>query len=260
MIKVDFSGLADPKVTAERIGEYKWTRGSGSGAFSVGVDTTNNYSLDAMREGYQHNRLTVAGGSTGQVFILQTRSYATLHVLIAADEEYRNLHGANWQTQAENKLRLAEPWFKEEHSIQFNVVGFTTAWTSQAALANDCTPFASDMVSDTNWPTTNPNNADIMFGITGENITGVGCATNTTPGSHAHPSALVQNSYTPADTLVMHELTHLYDYDHQCDSDDWYDIIESTISGGSCSGDSSFRLKNWRPAGDDVMASNRNWY
>lgn len=109
--QVDFSTLADPKITAERVGEYKWTRGTSTGSYSVGVDTTNNYSVDAMKSGYQHNRINnVPGGSTSQNFILGTRSYATLDVRIAADEEFRNLHGANWQTQAENKLRLAEGW------------------------------------------------------------------------------------------------------------------------------------------------------
>lgn len=183
-----------------------------------------------------------------------------MDVRIATDEEFRSAYPTDWQAQAENKLRLAEGWFKEEHSIQFNVIGFTSAWTSDEALANDCGTFMTNMISETNWPSTNPGSADILFGITGENVAGIGCATNTTPGSHFRPSALVQDSYMPADLLVMHELTHLYDYDHQCDADNWYDIMESSIQNGQCSGDNPLRIKNWRPAGDDVMASNRNWY
>lgn len=60
--QVDFSTLADPKITAERVGEYKWTRGTSTDTYSVGVDTTNNYSVDAMKSGYQHNRISNVPG------------------------------------------------------------------------------------------------------------------------------------------------------------------------------------------------------
>jgi hypothetical protein len=259
--EVDFSLIDDAKVTAERVEEYQWDRTSSAGAFSIGVDSTNDYDVDAMKGGYEHNRQEdVAGGSTNVPFILDTQDTETLDVYIAADEDFRNAYGTGWQDEAEEKLRLAEGWFWEEHSIEFNVVGFTTGWTSQAALANVCGTFANDMESDLDWPDTNPNNADILFGITGETVTGIGCATNTSAADHAHPTALVQDSYEPADLLVMHELTHLYDYDHQCDTDNWYDVMESSIVGGQCTGGSEYRIKNWKPAGDDIMEQNRDWY
>lgn len=101
---VSNNGLADPKITAERVGEYNSARGSSgspAGAYSVPVSTTNTYTVDAMKTSYAHGRLSnVAGGSTNQDFNLATRTLRTVNVYIAADEEYRTAHGASWVTDA----------------------------------------------------------------------------------------------------------------------------------------------------------------
>jgi hypothetical protein len=61
---------------------------------------------------------------------------------------------------------------------------------------------------------------------------------------------------------AMHELTHLYNFDHQCDTAVWKDIMESDtdINDGGCKYANSNQIKNWRPSGDDIMASHRGWY
>lgn len=254
------NGLADPKITAERVGEYNWARGSSgtpAGAYSVTVSTTNTYTVDAMKTNYDHGRRTnVAGGSTNQDFNLAARSVRTVDVYIAADEEYRNAHGSSWVTDATNKLKSAEGWFKEEHGIQFNVVGNSgTLWNSPSGA--NCDTMADDMIADVNWPNGAPSSADFIFGVSGQNIAEVGCATNTSSSSHNKPDVTLTDNFSPGDELVMHEITHLYDYDHQCNTG-WYDIMEST--GSPCGQDTALRIKNWKPAGDDVMSANRLWY
>ncbi|MEO9309155.1 MAG: M12 family metallo-peptidase, partial [Nitrososphaera sp.] len=126
-----------------------------------------------------HNRLSnVAGGSTNQDFNLPTRSVITVNVYLAADEEYRNANPGDWVTAATNKLKSAEPWFKEEHGIQFSVVGNSwTAWNSPAGAS--CNTLANDMISDIGWPGSAPANADFVFAVSGQSFAEQGCATNT---------------------------------------------------------------------------------
>ncbi|HXG74202.1 MAG TPA: M12 family metallo-peptidase [Candidatus Nitrosotenuis sp.] len=253
------NGLPDPKITAERVGEYNFARGSSgtpAGAYSVPVSTTNQYTVDAMKTSYGHNRLTnVAGGSTNQNFNLPARSVITVNVYLAADEEYRNANPSGWVTAATNKLKSAEPWFKEEHGIQFSIIGNSgTSWNSPAGAS--CNTLANDMIADIGWPGSAPASADFVFAVSGQSFTEQGCATNTTPTSHSKPDVTVSDNFSPGDLLVMHEITHIYDYDHQCNTG-WYDIMEA--SGVSCN-DLSLRIKNWKPSADDIMAANRSWY
>lgn len=223
----------------------------------LAVSTTNAYTVDAMKTGYDHDRLlNVNGGSTNQDFNLATQTPRTVDVYIAADEEYRTNHGGSWVADATAKLESAEGWFSEEHNIQFNVVGNSgTLWTSPTS--SDCTTLKNDMVSDVSWTSPWPNDAVVIFGVSGQTIGAVGCATNTSSASHDHPYILVTDNFAEADRLVMHEVTHIYDYDHQCNTG-WYDIMEST--GTPCGSDTPLRIKNWKPAGDDVMDSHRLWY
>lgn len=265
-VRSGLNGLANPKITAEKAGEYAWARGTSTGTYSVPVATTNNYQLDAMKGGYSHNRISnVPGGSSGKDFNLSTRTYQVLNVRIAVDEEFRNLYGSNWAAQADSKLRLAEPWFSEEHSINFQHSSNTgTVWVT-GGTCKSCTCLHNDMLADTGWPNTNPGGvATVMVGFTGETMAGGGhgCSTNTSPASHYRPASLIENGFTPLDKLVMHELTHLYDFDHQCDTAVWYDIMESDvdINNGQCAFINPNWSKNWRPIGDDTMAANRAWY
>lgn len=251
-------GIPDPKITAERVGEYAWTRGFSFppwGTYSVGVSSTNTYTVDAMKTGYNHNRLSnVAGGSTNKDFSIPTRTERTVNVYIAADEEYRNAHGAGWVTDATNKLKSSESWWREEHSIKFNVVGNSgTSWNSPSSTS--CATLKDDLISDV-WHSPYPGGA-FVFAITGQNVDEVGCATNTNFLFHDHPWVLITDNFAEGDRLSMHEITHLYDYDHQCNTG-WYDIMEST--GSPCGADTSLRIKNWKPSGDDVIESNRGWY
>jgi len=252
------NGLADPKITAERVGEYDWARGSSgtpAGTYSVTVSSTNAYTVDAMKTSYNHNRLSnVAGGSTNQNFNLPTRTLRTVNVYIAADEEYRTAHGASWVTDATTKLKSSEGWWKEEHGIQFNVVGNSgTSWNSPAGA--NCDTLTNDLISDI-WHSPYPGGA-FVFAVSGQSIAEVGCAKNTTPTDHDHPTVVITDNFAEGDRLSMHEITHIYDYDHQCNTG-WYDIMEST--GTPCGSDTALRIKNWKPAGDDVIEANRLWY
>ncbi|MDW8276304.1 MAG: hypothetical protein RMJ59_08010 [Candidatus Nitrosocaldus sp.] len=58
-VKAGSAGLADAKVTAERVGEYKWTKTSMSGnvgSYTLTVDSTNSYTIAAMKA-YIHEQI-----------------------------------------------------------------------------------------------------------------------------------------------------------------------------------------------------------
>ncbi len=257
------NGLPDPKITAERVGEYNFARGSSgtpAGTYSVPVSSTNTYTVDAMKTSYAHARkINVAGGSTNQDFNLATRpSLRTVNVYISADEEYRSAHSTNWVTDATAKLKSSEGWWKEEHGIQFNVVGNSgTSWNSPAGAS--CSALTTDLISDV-WHSPYPSGT-FVFAVSGQSIAEVGCATNTSGTSHDHPTVVVTDNFAEADRLTMHEITHIYDYDHQCVTG-WYDIMETAnpSCGPGTGGDTALRIKNWKPAGDDVIEANRLWY
>lgn len=160
---------------------------------------------------------------------------------------------------------LALAQFSEEHSINFEHSSNTgTVWVT-SGTCKSCTCLHNDMLADTGWPNTNPGNvATVMVGFTGETMAGggYGCTDPTSDASHYRPSSTIQNSFTPLDKLVMHELTHMYDFDHQCDIAVWYDIMESDTDpdNGQCSFINPNWTKNWRPIGDDKMTANRAWY
>lgn len=255
-VKSGTNGLGDAKVTGERVGEYKWTRSATSGtvgSYTLTVASTNSYTVSAMKTSYTRSTATVNGGSVAPDLSLSTRSLTNIVFKIAFD----TAPGSRLTIeQARSYLYAAEPWFREEHSIDFTETGPGTAWTTSGVSDNYCTPtMSTDMRNDVNWNSGNYGIAEILIGFTGIQMTdATGCINAIPTQGGTHPYILVSNTSPDIARTVMHEVSHAYGLPH-------VSTCSSQIPGimASFCTDSIY-IKNWVPADDTTMQARRGWY
>lgn len=257
-VKSGGTGLGDAKVTAEKVAEYKWTRSATSGnvgSYTLSVDSTNSYTVAASKQGYTRASATVNGGSAAPDLNLSTRSNTVIMFKIAFDTSVGSRLTIE---QARFYLYSAEPWFLDEHSIDFSETGPGTAWLSDPYVSgNACENFRDDMQTDVNWVSGNYGIAEILIGFTGKSMgNGNGCI-NGPPlpsGPGQHPYIAISNTSPDIAGTVMHEISHAYGLQHNTSS------CSTQIPGIMAPSTCSNYIKNWTPSDDSLMETNRNWY
>lgn len=257
-VKSGGTGLGDAKVTAEKVNEYAWTRSATSGtvgSYTLSVGSTSSYTVAASKQGYTRSSATVNGGSAAPDINLSTRSNTVIMFKIAFDTSVGSQLTID---QARFYLYSAEPWFLDEHSIDFQETGAGTAWSSLPYTSgNDCLNFNTDMKTDTNWVSGNYGIAEILIGFTGKSFgLGYGCINTIPNGAQQHPYITISNFSPDMARSVMHEVSHAYGLQHisSCTN------VIPGIMAITCGESSGLYIKNWEPSNDALMETNRNWY
>jgi hypothetical protein len=248
-------GLGDAKVTAERVGEYKWTRTATSGtvgSYSLTVGSTSSYTVAGMKTSYTRASATVNGGSAAPDLNLSARSLTNIIFKIAFDT---SAGSGLTIDQARFYLYSAEPWFREEHSIDFQETGPGTAWSTSDVTQVFCDPdMNKDMQEDVNWVFNNYGIAEMLIGFTGKQYTdGTGCINGIPTQGGTHPYMQITNWSPDIARTVMHEVSHAYGLPHASCFNAIPGIMASTCND-------SIYIKNWVPADDTTMESRRGWY
>jgi hypothetical protein len=256
-VKSGGTGLGDAKVTAEKVDEYQWTRSATSGtvgSYTLSAGTTNSYTVAASKQGYTRASTSVNGGSAAPDLNLSTRSNTVIVFKIAFDTAVGS--GLTIE-QARFYLYSGEPWFLDEHSIDFQETGPGTAWTTTGLSAGSaCENFRDDMKTDVNWVNGNYGIAEILIGFTGKSMNPgtYGCINTIPNGQQQHPYITISNSSPDIARSVMHEVSHAYGLQH---TNSCTGQIPGIMAVG-CS--DSLYIKNWTPTDDSLVETNRNWY
>lgn len=256
-VKSGGTGLGDAKVTAEKVAEYKWTRSATSGtvgSYSLSVAGTSSYTVAAAKTSYTRASATVNGGSAAPDLNLSTRSLAVVMFKIAFDTAVGSQLTIE---QARFYLYSAEPWFREEHSIDFQETGPGTAWTTTGLSSGSaCENFRDDMKTDVNWNTGNYGIAEVLIGFTGKSMDPgtYGCINGDPQGGGTHPYIIISNTSPDMARSVMHEVSHAYGLDHNTSS------CSTQIPGIMAPSTCVHYIKNWRPTDDTTMNLRRTWY
>lgn len=257
-VKSGGTGLGDAKVTAEKVNEYAWTRSATSGtvgSYTLSVGSTSSYTVAASKQGYTRASTSVNGGSAAPDLNLSTRSNTVITFKIAFDTSVGSQLTID---QARFYLYSAEPWFLDEHSIDFQEAGAGTAWSSLPWVSgNDCLNFNSDMKTDVNWVSGNYGISEILIGFTGKSFgLGYGCINTIPNGAQQHPYITISNFSPDMARSVMHEVSHAYGLQHisSCTN------VIPGIMAVTCGESSSLYIKNWEPSNDSLMETNRGWY
>lgn len=257
------TGLADAKVTAERVGEYRWTRttssGTSVGSYTLTVDSTNQYTVSSSKTGYIYTTKTVNGGGTAD-FSLSSRPLTQVVFKIAYDPT----EGSRMTIDmARYYLYEAERWFREEHGIDFTDYGGPgTVWdTNGLGSSNSCekgsNSYLNDLRRDANWYSGSYGTNDILIGFTWRTMSerAYGCI-NTIPSSGGtHPYIAISTISPDIVRTVMHEISHAYGLYHNtspCSGQ------IPNIMADHCP--STIYIKNWAPADDLMIESRRGWY
>jgi hypothetical protein len=247
--KTGTNGLSYTRVSAEASGgHYHSTIADGFGFWTLNVDNSISYTVDASKFAYNRGRVTnVVGPQSGIAHNLALQTQYTIEFFIVADEEFRSLYGSSWQSTAKNKLYTAVGYFENQHNIKFKDQYYYTSWDSNDAVTDIC-DFVTEVTTDTGWNSGNRQGANVLWAISGQSLSGpTGCA-NIPSGSGGYPASVVDNVASDMAFVVMHELSHNYGLQHNTGT--WWDIMNT----------GSYPNKNWRPSNDDWMQSKRNWY
>lgn len=265
-VKSGTTGLGNAKVTAEKVNEYAFTRSATSGtvgSYSLSVGSTSSYTVAASKQGYTQASTTVNGRSTAPNLNLSTRSNAVITFKIAYDTSSGSQLTID---QARFYLYSAEPWFLDEHSIDFQEAGAGTTWSSVPwNSGQDCANFRDDMKNDVNWNTGNFGISEILIGFSGKqfatsggaDLDNQGCSSFPFPnGPGQHPYLTISNWSPDISKTVMHEISHAYNMNHisSCTN------VTPGIMAVTCGVSSSLYIKNWEPSNDTLIETNRNWY
>ncbi|MGH9877738.1 MAG: hypothetical protein ACRD5H_08875, partial [Nitrososphaerales archaeon] len=254
----DCAGCYRPnqKVTAEKAGEYAWTRGDSVGHYLLPTATTELYYVDAMKADHTRDRVWPHGGQTAADMEIFDRGHPNVRWKVAWDAST-----AVTRSEAVNWLMSAEGWFLEEHSINWNEWWAENAFLS-ADAANNCGSVLLDMAGDVGWdPGDDFDGAQILIGFTEENWSGTvgGCATPAPSTGGTHPYMLVNVAeWNDIAMIVMHEVSHAYGLpDRSCSPTcgNRYPGIMWDLSTPP-----NILIKNWDPFDDNTMEQNRWWY
>lgn len=249
------SALNDAKSTAERAGEYQWDRTDASGNYDLATTTTNSYTVESMKSGYTRDSDSVTGGNSAPTQTISTRSYTDVKFKVGYDTTK-----SVTLSQAKDWLLDGEPWFRDEHSIDFVETTASESWTSSGATAT-CAGFLSAMNSDIGWTGGDYGGADILFGFTDNGFSDAVACINTTPGAGGtHPYIVADGDSSDMARTVMHEMSHAYGFSHNTStcSTQIPGIMAIGPGPGTCS--SSIYIKNWVPSDDTTLESRRSWY
>lgn len=250
-VKSGGSGLDDAKVTAEKANEYQYARTNVLGNFDVATTTSSAYTVDSSKTAYARDRELVFGGGTSPDHVIGTRLLTDVKFKVAYDDT-----NSITLASAKSTLLTGEPWFREEHSIDFIETTASYEWDTSDASAT-CASLLSDMVDDADWPNTT-NGADMLFGYSAKSGMTGSKACGFFSGSYASNPAFVVTSVSPDHARsVMHEISHAYGLDETdttCTSQ-VPNIMATDPNGGACS---SQYIKNWNPTQDDHMNSHRS--
>lgn len=262
------TGLNDVKLTFERVGDYEWDRTSGTGYYYEILPTgTATWSVDAMGEGYDRDTSTgITRSEKNNDFDLSTRTSITANFKIAYDADT-----SVSITAARDQLMRAEPWFIEEHGIEFNP-STSESWYSDDETSNDSCDIRDELTSDIGWLTQNDyDGADILIGFSDGKITGTdskACMSDgatidripTDGGLHPYIYIDIAGQSYDMDRRVAHEISHVYGFSHQSSCTNNIPNLMGMSSSGWCGTNGDGYIVNWTPADDLTLENRRNWY
>lgn len=261
------SSLNDAKVTAEQkknglfdSPEYEWTRTDTNGDYSLTVDADETYDVSAMKGAYDYLEQDETATTSNADFSLSTRLYEDMVVWVVADDGFQDDH-PSWETDAQTlAYEAAEGWFDEEHSIDIidtTQSGYGT-YDNSPNSDSDCLSWADQAKTDLSWSSTNNRGAKIAIVVAGDDVSfnngDDGCisGTNGVPTqSGEYPLIVVTDGFGDPGLLSMHEIGHAYSLTHS--NADWKHAMIETLSDPDA-------IKNFKPADDDTIESNRDWY
>lgn len=253
-VKSGGSGIDDAKVTAERVGDYESKRTNGVGYFDLNTSAGSTYTVESMKSAYTRDSDNLANpGTSMSDQTISSRSYETVDFKVAYDTDTSITHPA-----AKFLLLTGEPWFDEEHSIIFNETVDDEDWSTSDESTTDVCVLLIDMVEDLDWPDTNPEGADMLFGYSAYNV-GAGNSQACMVGSDEfddHPAVIVLSGSSDYARSVMHEISHAYDIGH--DESACNTLIPGIMSVGPGPSACSEYIKNWIPDNDDTMETDRD--
>jgi len=254
-LKKNGSPVVGGKVTAEATNSYVKTISQSGGTWSMTTLDTPTYTVDGMTTLATHNHVYgVIGSQSGINHNLSSRSLVTVYFKIAADEEFRTYYGSQWQSTANDKLISADPYFREEQSIGLSSVSTAYQWDS-VDTATDCAILINEARSESGWNGGTYSGADILAIFTKQDVAGgTACVLFPVPTQGGtHPAFLTEHTTSDMARTIMHEVTHLYGFNHgSCTN-----VIPNIMATPStCTN----YIKNWMPADDDTMNARQNWY
>jgi hypothetical protein len=266
-VKDGSSGLDNAKITFERAGNYEWARTSASSGYYYEYLPTGTatWSVDAMQDGYDRDTSTgISRTDKGNDFDLSTRNSITASFKVAHDTDT-----SVSPSEARYQLMRVEPWFFEEHGIEFNDLGASEAWTSNGETSNGSCDIRDELTADIEWLTQNDyEGTDILIGFSDGKITGTaskacmsdGATINTIPtagGTHPYIYVDISGTSHDMDRRVAHEISHVYGFGHQTTCTDNIPNIMGMTNSARC--DEGY-IVNWTPADDLTLENRRNWY
>jgi hypothetical protein len=248
------SGVNDAKATAERVEEYKWDRTDSSGDYDLATTTTNSYTVSSMKTGYTRDSDSVNGGNVAPDQAISTRANTDVKFKVGYDATTTVT-----LTEARDWLLDGEPWFLEEHSIDFIATTASESWTSGSD--DTCANLLTEMNNDIGWTGGDYGGADVLFGFTDGAITNANACINAIPGSGGNHPYIIADFANTADMArtVMHEMTHAYGFSHTLSCTNQIPgVMATNASNQSCS--DSIYIKNWVPNDDTTLEGRRSWY
>jgi len=234
-------------VTSECIGNYNTATTDSNGDYSVGPNCSGSVnSVQANQYFFDRERQTsVANSATGIDFDLSTITSETVDIWVMNDE------GKFTQSAIENHIAAAEEKFKLEHSINFDVVYYSSWNPSDETTCGDAYTTAR---STANWPTTN-HGAEVLIATYDDSFTdGYACTVRYTSSGN-DPSIILANDSGNYPRTIMHEFGHSYSltHDYGCTNP----IPHVMLACGQAHSD---YVMNFNNTSDDDVHTNRSWY
>lgn len=265
-VKAFGSGLQGAKVSIEGINFWTFTTTNSGGTWSITTGSSgfpSTYYVDGMKQSYTHDQNSgYSGSNSGIINDLTTRSTITAKFKIAADEEFRSLYGAGWQSTAKDKLLTSESYFQDEHTISFADTAYYSTWDSQDGSGRTCEDQRDEAITETGWGAGTYSNSDILVIFSEQGFSSAdGCVDGIPTSGGTHPAFIADNNTSNMGIVTMHEITHLYGFSHTntC-SNITKAIMNVDSSGNECTG-ATLLIKNWAPADDVTIDNNRRtWY
>lgn len=270
-VKDGSSGLDNAKITFERAGDYEYARTTSATGYYYEYLPSGSatWSVDAMQDSYDRDTSTgISQNQKNNDFDLSTRNSITASFKVAYDTDT-----SVSPSEARDQLMRAEPWFNEEHGIEFDEFGASESWDSDGETSNDSCDIRDELTSDIGWITVDDyDGTDILIGFSDGKITGTaskacmsdGVTINTIPtagGTHPYIYIDIAGTNHDMDRRVAHEISHVYGFSHQTTCTDNIPNIMGMAAGtGYCGTNGDGYIVNWTPTADLTLENRRNWY
>jgi len=170
------------------------------------------------------------------------RSTVIVWVWIAADEEYRDYFGSNWQTEAYNTIESADNAFFRDHDISF-VVGKYSEWDSNDNIHDS--RLLAEVQEETGW-NDNHQGMDMLAAFTNQ------------PTDHRGWAELVGDAW-----IMKHQITSGWDWHlAQHESSHNYYCPDHGYWGPYCIMTYTFMMvtDQWCDDCDQTIEDNRNHF